>query len=68
MLAKAYLCPSERIPPFYAPSLSTLAPNNSLEPILKPLDRFDLIDSVTRTNFALTSSPLGYSLPRSCPI
>ena len=56
------------MPPFYATTLATISPNNSLEPIFEPLDRLDLIDTVTGTNFALASSPLRYSLPRSCPI
>ena len=56
------------MPPFYAPTLTTIAPNNSLEPILEPFDRLRLIDTVACTNFALASSPLGYPLTRSCPI
>ena len=68
MLAKAYSCPPEPVPLFYAPPLTTIAPNNSLEPILEPLDRLRLIDTVTGTNFALASSSLGYPLTRSRPI
>lgn len=68
MLARAYAYPSEPVPSFYATHLTTISPNNSLEPILEPLNRLRLIDTVTSTNFALASSPLGYSLTRSCPI
>ena len=68
MLAKAYSCPPELVPPFYAPTLTTIAPNNPLESILEPLDRLRLIDTVTSTNFALASSSLGYPLTRSRPI
>ena len=68
MLAKAYSCPPELMPLFYAPPLTTIAPNNPLESVLEPLDRLRLIDTVTSTNLALTSSSLGYPLTRSRPI
>ena len=68
MLAKAYSCPPELVPPFYATTLTTITSNDSLEPILEPLYRLRLIDTVTSTNLALASSPLGHSLTRSCPI
>ncbi len=67
MLAKAYSCLAEPEPPFHATTLATIAPDNSLESIFEPLDRLDLIDTVTGTNSALASSSFGYSLPRSCP-
>ena len=68
MLAEAYSYPAKPVPPFHATTLATIAPNNSLESILEPLDRLNLIDTVTGTNSALASSSLGYPLTRSCPI
>lgn len=55
------------MPLFYAPRLTTIAPNNPLESILEPLNRFRLINTVTSTNLALASSPLSHSLTRSRP-
>ena len=68
MPAKAYSYLPELLPPFYAPTLTTIAPNNSLEPIFEPFNRLRLIDTVTGTNLALATSSLGYPLTRSCPI
>ena len=47
---------------------TAVSPHDTLETILEPLDRLLLVDAVASTNLALSTSPLGYPLARSCPV